>query len=202
MKGMKQLDILNYTFEHIIVVVLGILIASAIGIALGIISSWYKGLDQIILWISDVIQTIPSLALLSILMIFFGLGNTTLIAGLVLYSLLPIIRNTYVGLKSINPAFIEAARGMGMTRFQRLLKVELPMAVPLIFSGTRIALVTALGTAVIGVLIGAGGLGKLIYRGIQTQNFEQIFQGAVPVVLLALMSDFLLSKFEARLSKR
>jgi osmoprotectant transport system permease protein len=195
------LDILNYTFEHILVVLTALLISAAIGIALGIVSSWYKGLDQIILWISDVIQTIPSLALLSILMIFFGLGNTTLIAGLILYSLLPIIRNTYVGLKGVNPALMEAASGMGMTRFQRLFKVELPMSLPLIFSGIRISLVTALGTAVIGVLIGAGGLGKSIYRGIQTQNFEQIFWGAFPVVLLAIMSDFLLSKFEARLSK-
>ena len=195
------MDIINYTVEHVVIVLTAMFISALIGITLGIIASWYRGLDNAILWISDIIQTIPSLALLSILMIFFGLGNTTLIVGLVLYSLLPITRNTYVGLKGVTPALSEAARGMGMSRFKRLFKVELPVAFPLIFSGIRIALVTALGTAVIGILIGAGGLGKLVYRGIQTQNFEQIFWGAVPVVMLALLTNFLLSKVEMKISK-
>lgn len=196
------MDVLHYTLEHIGIVLTAMLIAAAVGVSLGVVASWYRKWDSLILWVSDMIQTIPTLALLSILMILFGLGNTTLITALVLYSLLPVIRNTYTGIKALNPAIIEAAKGMGMSRVQYLFRVQLPLALPMIFSGIRIALVTALGITVIGVLIGAGGLGKLIYRGIQTQNFEQMLYGAIPVMILAILSDFLISKLEKRLSRQ
>ncbi|MDD4690311.1 MAG: glycine betaine ABC transporter substrate-binding protein [Eubacteriales bacterium] len=192
----------NLIYDHLIIVSIATAFSIVIGILLGVIAYWVKHLDSAILWFSDTIQTIPSLALLSLLMIGFGLGNKTLIIGLVLYSLLPIVRNTYTGIMGIPTHVKEAARGMGMSKLQRLFKVELPLAFPLIFSGIKLAIVTSLGTAVMGVLIGAGGLGYPIYRGIQTRNMQLILSGAIPVVLLALIFDYVMSKIECMLTKR
>ncbi|MDF2596013.1 MAG: opuCD [Clostridia bacterium] len=194
------MSIFNYTVEHLYIVLIACLLSAVMGIMLGVIAYWVKYVDTVILTLADIIQTIPSLALLAMLMLIFGLGNTTLIAGLVLYSLLPIIRNTYTGIKGISPHIKEAAVGMGMSRWQRLFKVELPLAFPMIFSGIKIAVVTAIGVSVIGVLIGAGGLGYPIYRGIQSNNVELILSGAIPVVILALLIDFGMTKIENRLS--
>lgn len=194
-------NILNYTFQHLYIVLIACILAAIIGVMLGVVAYWVKYIDSIILSIADVIQTIPSLALLAILMLIFGLGNTTLIAGLVLYSLLPIIRNTYTGMQAISPYIKEAAIGMGMSRWQRLFKVELPLAFPMIFSGIKIAIVTAIGISVIGVLIGAGGLGYPIYRGIQSNNVELILSGAIPVVILALLFDFVMTRIEVKIYK-
>lgn len=196
------MSLLPLIIEHMYIVLIAIAISIIIGVVLGVISYWVKYLDKIILWISEVLQTIPSLALLAMLMILFGLGNTTIIVGLVLYALMPIIRNTYIGLTGVPPHIIDAARGMGMSRLQRLVKVELPLSFPLIFSGIKIALVNSLSIAVMGVLIGAGGLGFPIYRGIQTRSIERILSGAIPVVLMALVFDYLMSKIEKRLLKR
>ncbi len=188
--------------EHMMIVIIATAVSIAIGVLLGVAAYWTKYLDAFILWLVETIQTIPSLALLTILMIVFGLGNTTMIVGLALYALLPIVRNTYTGLVSMPPHIKEAARGMGMSKLQRLLKVELPHAFPMIFSGIKIAVVNSLSIAVMGVLIGAGGLGYPIYRGIQQRNLERILIGAVPVVLMALAFDYGMSKFEKRLMKR
>ena len=190
------------TIEHMVLVLIAIVISTAFGILLGIISYWTPYLDKIILWTVDSLQTIPSLALLSILMIFFGLGNVTLIVGLILYSLLPIVRNTYIGLTGVSPHLKDAARGMGLSKLQRMFKVELPLSFPLIFSGIKIATVTALSIAVIGVLIGSGGLGYPIYRGIQTMNFSAIIKGTIPVVIMAVIFDFIMSKIEQKLVAR
>lgn len=188
--------------EHILLVLIAIAISTVLGVLLGMISYWVPYLDKVILWIVDSLQTIPSLALLAMLMIFFGLGNTTLIVGLVLYSLLPIVRNTYIGLKGVSPHLKDAARGMGMSRLQRMFKVELPLSFPLIFSGIKIATVTALSIAVMGVLIGSGGLGYPIFSGIQTMNFRAIMAGTIPVVIMALVFDFFMTKIEQKLVKR
>ncbi|MDF2613815.1 MAG: opuCD [Clostridia bacterium] len=193
-------SILNYTVEHLYIVFIACVFSAIIGVMLGVIAYWVKYLDAIILTLADIIQTIPSLALLAMLMLIFGLGNTTLIAGLVLYSLLPIIRNTYTGIQSIAPHIKEAAIGMGMSRWQRLFKIELPLAFPMIFSGVKIATVTAIGISVIGVLIGAGGLGYPIYRGIQSHNPGLILSGAIPVVLLALLFDYIMTLLEKKIT--
>ncbi|MDD4690265.1 MAG: ABC transporter permease, partial [Eubacteriales bacterium] len=169
---------------------------------MGIIAYWVRFLDSVILWVSEVLQTIPSLALLALLMIIFGLGDITLIVGLVLYALLPIVRNTYTGLKNVSPHLKDAARGMGMSKMQRLFKVEIPLSFPLIFSGIKIALVNSLSVAVMGVLVGANGLGTIIYRGIQSRNMENILIGAIPVVVMALVFDIGMSKIEKKLIKR
>ena len=194
--------IFSLIIEHMFIVFIAIVISILIGIVLGVIAYWVRLADKLILWIVEILQTIPSLALLAMLMIVFGLGNVTLIVGLVLYALMPIVRNTYTGLIGVEPFIKDAAKGMGMTRLQRLVKVELPLAFPLIFAGVKIALVNSLSIAVMGVLIGAGGLGYPIYRGIQTLSMELILSGAVPVVLMALVFDFFMSKIEHRLMKR
>lgn len=195
-------ELLQDTVSHMLIVLIAICISAVVGIALGIIAYWVSYLDKIILWFSEVMQTIPSLALLALLMIVFGLGNITLIVGLVLYALLPIVRNTYTGLNSIPQHIKDAARGMGMSRLQRLFKVELPLSFPLIFSGLKIALVNSLSVAVMGVLIGSNGLGSIIYRGIQSRNLGRIVIGAIPVVIMALIFDYLMTKVEKRLVKR
>lgn len=188
--------------EHIALVSIAIVIAVMLGVLLGVIAYWVKYLDSVILWFAEVMQTIPSLALLALLMIVFGLGDVTLIVGLVLYALLPIVRNTYTGLKAVSPHLKDAARGMGMSKMQRLFKVEIPLSFPLIFSGIKIALVNSLSVAVMGVLIGSGGLGEIIYRGIQSMDMRRILTGAIPVVIMALLFDVLMSKVEKQLVKR
>lgn len=193
--------ILAYTAQHMQLSFSGVLIAVIIGVALGIIITRVRSIAGAVLTIADLIQTIPSLALLSILMIIFGIGDTTLVIALFLYSLLPIIRNTYVGVLSVDKSLVEAGTGMGMTKLQLLLKVEIPIALPIIFSGIRVALTTALGIATIGVLIGAGGLGGLIWRGVQMSNVPLILSGAIPVSLLAIAFDYLVSKLEKKMVK-
>jgi len=198
---MDMEKILVSTLEHIQLSFAGVLIAVFVGVTIGVIISRIKSISGIVLSIADIIQTIPSLALLSILMIIFGIGDTTLIISLFLYSLLPIIRNTFVGILGVDKNLVEAGKGMGMTKLQLLFKVELPLALPIIFSGIRVALVTALGVATIGVLIGAGGLGGLIWRGVQMSNVSLILSGAVPVSLLAILFDYLLAFIEKKMLK-
>ena len=196
-----MIDLIPFILEHLVIVVAATGISVVIGIVLGIVAYWLRFAAQPILWFSEAVQTIPALALLAILMILFGLGNTTIIAGLTLYALLPIVRNTHTGLISVPAAIKDAARGMGMSKLQRLFRVELPLAFPLVFSGIKISVVNSLSIAVMGVLIGAGGLGYPIYRGIQTQNLRQIMSGAIPVMIMAILFDFLMSAIERRLTK-
>lgn len=188
--------------EHMYIVALAVVVSAAIGVVLGIVAYWLPSTERLILLVAEALQTIPTLALLALLMIVFGLGNTTLIVGLVLYALLPVIRNTHTGLSNIPPHLRDAARGVGMSRLQRLVKIELPLSFPMIFTGIKIATVNSLSIAVMGVLIGAGGLGYPIYRGIQTRNLERILTGAVPVVLMALLFDFVMSRIERRLIRQ
>ena len=188
--------------EHLLIVLIATAVAVILGLVLGVAAYWLRLAAPIIIWFVEALQTIPSLALLALLMIIFGLGNITIIVGLVLYALLPIVRNTHTGLSTVPPAIRDAARGMGMSRLQRLLKAELPLAFPLVFSGIKISVVNSLSIAVMGVLIGAGGLGYPIYRGIQTQNFTGIMRGAIPVMLMAVLFDLAMSKVEKRLVKQ
>lgn len=188
--------------EHLFITAAGVAMAAVIGVLTGIFISKKPILANPILTIADIIQTIPSLALLALLMVVFGLGNTTVIIGLCLYSLLPVIRNTFTGITGISPSIKEASRGMGMSQLQSLIMVEIPIAMPMILSGIRIAFVTALGTAVIGVLIGSGGLGYIIYSGIQSQDWNMIITGTIPVVILSLLSQFLFNKLQNSQKRR
>ncbi|OPJ64645.1 carnitine transport permease protein OpuCD [Clostridium oryzae] len=183
-------------FEHLIITAAGVSLAAIIGILIGVFISKNSKFAGPILTIVDIIQTVPSLALLALLMIVFGLGDRTVIIGLFLYSLLPIVRNTYTGITSVQPSIREAARGMGMSKIQSLWKVEGPLAMPMIFSGISIAFVTALGTAVIGVLIGSGGLGYIIYSGIQSNDWNMVFKGTIPIMVLSLLVQFIFNSLQ------
>jgi osmoprotectant transport system permease protein len=180
------------------------LLAAAIGIPLGILLTRRPRLARPILGIAGVVQTIPSLALFGFLLplpFIGGIGARTAIVALLVYAMLPVLRNTYAGIQSVDPAISEAATGLGMTPRQRLWWVELPLALPVVLAGVRIATVVSIGLATIAAAIGAGGLGVLIYRGIAIVDNRQILAGAVPAALLALVADGLLGMVERRQSK-
>ena len=148
---------INLVLEHLFIVLAASLLSMAIGLPLGVAAYINAKARPVILRVVDILQTIPSLALLGILMVFFGAGKVTVIVGITLYSLLPIVRNTQLGLQEVDPGVKEAARGMGMSRLYRLARVELPLALPTILTGVRIAVVNAIGTAVFAAFVGGGG---------------------------------------------
>lgn len=195
-------QILSLTLEHLWLVGVAIGIAIIVGIPLGILVSRKAWLRKPILGGTNVLQTIPSLALFGFLLPAPWLGERAdrlAIVALVLYALLPIVRNTYTGIMGIDPAVKEAALGMGMTDGELLTHVELPLGAPVILAGIRIATVTAIGVATIAAAIGAGGLGELIFRGVAMVNNQLILAGALPAALLAIIADFALGMMERRL---
>ncbi|WP_272819391.1 ABC transporter permease [Scytonema hofmannii] len=186
-----------------LLVAISISIATIIGIPLGILTSRQQNLRQPILGIANILQTVPSLALFGLLIpvpVVGGIGQNPAIVALSLYSLLPIIRNTYTGIVGIDPAITEAGRGMGMTDKELLLQVEIPLAVSVILAGVRVATVIAIGIATIATAIGASGLGELIFRGIAVVNNQLILAGAIPAAIIALLADFALGWLEKKLT--
>lgn len=182
------------TLEHLQLVGVAIIIAALIGVPLGILISKVRWLALPVLNITGVLYTIPSLAFFAILIPYTGIGTTSATIALAVYSLLVIVRNTAAGLDEVPAATKDAARGMGMTGFQRLTQVELPLALPYILTGIRISTVAAIGIAVIAAVIAAGGLGRLIFDGIRRLDTDLIVTGSVMAILLALVADFLLSR--------
>jgi osmoprotectant transport system permease protein len=179
-------------------------LAVAIGVPLGVALTRRPRLARPVLGFANVVQTIPSLALFGFLIpmpLIGGIGARTAIAALVVYALLPILRNTHAGISSVDPAVIESATGLGMTPRQRLRLVELPLALPVVLAGVRIATVVSIGLATIAAAIGAGGLGVLIYRGVAIVDHRLILAGAVPAALLALAADAGLGLVERRISR-
>ena len=185
---------LELTQEHVRLVGISILVAMVIGIPLGILVTRLRWLESSVIATTGVLYTVPSLALFAILMPYSGLGPTTVIVALVLYSLLAIVRNTVAGIDDVSPAALDAARGMGMTGSQRLMLVELPLALPIILAGVRVATVAAVGIATVGALLGAGGLGRLIFEGIARVNTDRIVAGALGASVLALVADWSLAR--------
>jgi ABC-type proline/glycine betaine transport system permease subunit len=195
-------EIFSATFDHLLLVVISMLIAIFIGVALGMFIVQRPALRTIALGIANIFQTIPSLALFGFLIpipFIGGIGKRTAIVALVLYALLPILRNTYVGLTAIDPAILEAAEAMGMTRAQILFRVRFPLALAVILAGIRTATIITIGVATIAAAIGAGGLGTFIFRGVALVSDSLILAGAIPAALLALLADFLLGLLERRL---
>jgi osmoprotectant transport system permease protein len=200
----RRTEILALTGEHLVLVLLSTLIAVAIGVPLGVALTRRPRLAKPILGFANVVQTIPSLALFGFLIplpLIGGIGARTAIAALVVYALLPILQNTYTGVLSVDPAVIEAATGIGMTPRQRLRSVELPLALPVVLAGVRIATVVSIGLATIAAAIGAGGLGVLIYRGVAIVDHRLILAGAVPAALLALSADAGIGFVERRFAR-
>lgn len=180
-------------------------IAILIGVTAGILGTRHRSLRNISVTVASILETIPSLALFGFLLpvpLIGGIGQHTAIIALVLYSLLPILRNTIVGITTVDAPAREAAIAMGMTDRQLLTMVELPLAAPTILAGIRIALVTNIGTAVIAAVIGGGGLGVLIFRGVASVDTLQILGGAIPAAALALIADGLMSLLEKKVSAR
>ncbi|MGB2643560.1 MAG: ABC transporter permease [Candidatus Acidiferrum sp.] len=195
-------EIFAATLDHLALVVIAMLIAIAISLPLGMLIVQHRRLRVIALGIASVFQTIPSLALFGFLIpipFIGGIGRRTAIVALVLYALLPILRNTYVGLTSIDPAILEAAKAMGMTSAQILLRVRFPLALSIILAGIRTATVITIGVATIAAAIGAGGLGTFIFRGVAMVSDAVILAGAIPAALLAILADILLGLLERRL---
>jgi ABC-type proline/glycine betaine transport system permease subunit len=196
-------QIVSLTLQHLFLAVISTLIAALIGIPAGVLLTRKPVLSPTILGIANVLQTVPSLALLGFMLsipFLGGIGAGAAITSLVLYALLPVIRNTYTGIASVDPAVREAGRGMGMTDRQLLLMVEMPLASGIIFAGLRIAMVVSIGVATVAAAIGAGGLGEFIFRGLSTVNNTLILAGAIPAALLAITVDFILGKIEKRWS--
>ncbi|NIN71418.1 MAG: ABC transporter permease subunit [Gemmatimonadetes bacterium] len=194
-------EFLTLFAQHLLLVGISTGIAILVGVPLGVLLTRREGLRPAVLGLANVFQTIPSLALFGFLIpipFVGGVGARTAIVALVLYALLPIIRNTYAGIQGIDPAVREAGRGMGMTDRQLLFMVEIPLSFGVILAGIRVATVIGVGVATIAAAIGAGGLGVFIFRGVAMVNNTLILAGAVPAALMALTADFLLGRLERR----
>ena len=197
-------EILEQTGEHVVLVAIALFVAALVGIPAGIALTRKAAWRGVVLGFTNVVQTIPSLALFGFLIplpFIGGIGRRTAVVALVLYALLPVLRNTLTGILGVDSAVVESAVAMGMTDRQLLWKVELPLAAPTILAGLRIAAVTTIGTATIAAAIGGGGLGVFIFRGLASVDSAQILAGAVPAALLALLADGGLGWIERRFAR-
>ncbi len=194
----RQDQLLQALTQHILISFVALLCALIIAIPLGIYIARHLKISEGVLGVAAVLQTIPSLALLGLLIPLLGIGIVPAIVAIVIYALLPILRNTYTGIRKVDPSLIEAADAMGMTPMKRLFKVELPLAMPVIMAGIRTAMVLIIGTTTLAALIGAGGLGDIILLGIDRNDTALLILGAVPAALLAIIFDLLLRVIEKR----
>jgi osmoprotectant transport system permease protein len=186
--------------RHVEIVMISVLIGCIIAIPLGIWLTRHQRLAEVVIAITGMIQTVPSLALLALVLPILGVGLRPSITALALYALLPILRNTYVGVRGVPPATVDCAQAMGMNRLQVLWRVELPLAIPVIVAGVRLSTVYLISWAVLAALIGGGGLGILIIEGLATYDFGLILAGAVPAALLAISAGFLLGWLQRALT--
>lgn len=190
-------QVLDLLLEHIRLTAVAVGLAILVGVPLGILISYVKSLNKPILGITNLIQAVPSMALLGFAIPLLGIGTVPAVGVVFLYSLLPIVKNTYIGISQIKPEMIEAAKGIGMTRAQILRRIQIPLTLPVLMAGVRISAVTAVGLMTIAAFIGAGGLGFLVFSGISSVNNGMIMAGAVPACILALVLDWVLAQVEA-----
>ncbi|MGI6169615.1 MAG: ABC transporter permease [Christensenellales bacterium] len=195
-------QIVSRAGEHVYLAFTAVALACLVGIPIGLLINRNKRLANIVMSVANILQTVPSLAMFALLIPLVGIREKNAIFALFLYALLPIIKNTYIGVRNVDPSVIEAARGMGMSRAQILYKVQTPLAVPVIMGGVRIATVSGIGVATIATLIGAGGLGTLIYQGIGMMNYPMMISGAVAAAVLALLTDFILGLLEKKMTSK
>ncbi|MBC1805610.1 ABC transporter permease [Listeria cossartiae subsp. cayugensis] len=188
-------------WRHFLMSAYGVIFAAIIAIPLGVYIARKKRLASWVIQIANIIQTIPALALLAVLMLIMGLGTNTVVLSLFLYSLLPILKNTYTGIRNVDGALLESGKAMGMTKWQVLRLIEMPLALSVIMAGIRNALVIAIGVAAIGTFVGAGGLGDIIVRGTNATNGTAIIlAGAIPTAVMAILADVLLGWVERTLN--
>ncbi|MHC5269150.1 ABC transporter permease [Enterococcus sp. LJL98] len=191
-------ELITTTLQHIYISFVSLVLGAIVAVPLGILLTRTPKIANIVLGITSALQTIPSLALLTLMIPFLGVGRLPAIVALFIYSLLPILRNTYIGLKNVDANYLDAAKGMGMTASQSIFQVELPLALPTIMAGIRLAAVYVIAWASLASYIGAGGLGVLIFSGLDNYQPSLIFAGTIPVTLLALLADYLLGKLETK----
>lgn len=193
-------DVFPAIVSHLRITFLGVSAAVITGLPTAALLIRREKLRKVLFVIIDAVQTVPTLAMLTFVMLILGLNDTTVIAAIFLYSLFPIIRNTYVGLTSVDEDIVRAGRGIGMTNPQVFSMIRFPIAWPLILNGIRLALISALSLTTTGVFIGAGGLGMLIWRGIQTRNISMMLSGAIPVSLLSVFFENIITIIERCIS--
>lgn len=189
-------EIMTATWEHIQLTLVALFIGNLIALPLGILLTRKRKIADTVIGITSVFQTIPSLALLGFMIPFFGIGFGPAIVALSIYALLPILRNTYTGILGVNQAVVDAGIGMGMTSRQVLFMIEIPLALPIIMAGIRTATVMVIGVATLAALVGAGGLGDIIFRGIAMARQDLILAGAIPAALLSIIFDYILKRIE------
>ncbi len=198
----RYMDILELIIQHLQITGFSVLLAVSVGVPTGIWITRHEKLAKGVLNTANVFQTLPSLALFGLIIPFMGIGYTPSVFVLFLYALLPIIKNTYIGINSVDDATIDAGKGMGMTDLQILRMVEIPVSLPVIMGGIRISTVINIGTATLAALIGAGGLGDMIFKGISMNNTNMILAGAIPTAILALVVDSGLGLVEDKLTPK
>lgn len=200
---LSRADLIQEAFlQHIYLSFIALAIGIAIALPLGIFVARYRQFAEPVIGVTAVFQTIPSLALFGFLVPVIGIGSMTALIALIIYALLPILRNTYTGITTIEESVIEAGRGMGMTKSQILRQIEFPLALPFIMAGIRTATVLTVGIATLATFVGAGGLGDVIYRGLQSYNNSLVLAGALPVALLAILFDLLLKWIEKKVTPK
>lgn len=195
-------ELLVKTWQQIYISAISLGLGIIVAVPLSIILMKFPRVAKVVIAISSMLQTIPALALLAIMIPFFGIGKLPAIIALFLYSLMPILRNTYVGLMRVNPDTIDSARGLGMTNMQLILKVDIPLAMPVIMAGIRLSAIYVIAWATLASYIGAGGLGDFIFNGLSLYQTDLIFGGTIPVIILALLTDYLLGKLERKLTPK
>lgn len=193
-------QIISKSAEHLYISVIALALGIVIAVPLGILLTRTPKVANVVISITSALQTVPSLALLALMIPFFGVGKLPAIIALFIYSLLPILRNTYIGMKGVDANYRDVAKGMGMTNFESIRMVELPLAMPTIMAGIRLAAVYVIAWATLASYIGAGGLGDMIFSGLNNYQPPLIFAGTIPVTILALLADFLLGKLEHTLT--
>lgn len=189
-------EILSKSLEHLYISAIALVIGIAVAVPLGVLLTRFPKVATIVIGLTSALQTVPSLALLALMIPLFGVGKLPAIIALFIYSLLPILRNTYIGMKNVDWNYRDVAKGMGMTNIQSIFSVELPIAMPTIMAGIRLAAVYVIAWATLASYIGAGGLGDLIFSGLNNYQPDLIFAGTIPVTILALLADFLLGLLE------
>ncbi len=187
--------------EHLYLVTVSCVVVIALGVPLGIFTYYHRKVGKVVLTVVDLIQTVPALAVMGLLMTVFGATSTTVIIAMILYLLLPVVRNTNTGLNQVDPLLKETADACGMNRRQKLLRVELPMAFPFVLMGIRITVVNAVGVAVFGTFVGGGGLGSILYRGIRIQSTSLILEGTLVLIAISMGFDYLLGFLEKKMRR-
>ncbi|NLR08372.1 MULTISPECIES: ABC transporter permease [Lactobacillaceae] len=197
--GMQLID---KTGQHLYISAAALLLGIIVAVPLGILLTRMKRGANAIITLAGVLQTIPAMALLAMMIPIFGIGSTPAIVALFIYSLLPILRNTYLGMEGVSPTVRDAAKGMGMTWWQSMMRAEIPLAAPVIMSGIRLSATYVIAWATLASYIGAGGLGDFIFNGLNLYRSDLILGGSIPVILLALVVDYLLGKLENTVTPR